>query len=98
MEEGGQRLVAPVDELGVQLEGVGGFSEVVALEVQVAQFVEIADVHLLTTDLVVEVQQVDGAAHAVLAVLVRDDGAVLEQTFHQPRYRAHELQSWCIEP
>jgi hypothetical protein len=61
--------------------------------VQVAQLVEIADVHLLAADLLVEIQQVDGAAHPVLAVLVRDDGSVLEEPLHQPGDCADKFQA-----
>lgn len=88
-----QRLVTPAQQLGVKLERVGGLCEVVAFQVQVAQLVEIADVHLLAADLLVEIQQVDGAAHPVLAVLIRDDGSVLEEPLHQPGDCADKFQA-----
>ena len=83
---------------GVQLQRVAGLGEVVALEVEVAQLVQVADVHLLPADLVVKVEQVDGAAHAVLAVLVRDDGPVLEQPLDQPRHCPHKLEALIAQP
>lgn len=88
-----QRLVTPPQELGVQLERVSSFCEVVAFQVQVAQLVEIADVHFLAADLLVEIQQVDGATHAIFAILVRDDGSVLEEPLHQSSDGTDEFQT-----
>ena len=55
--------------------------------------VQVADVHLLPANLVIEIEEIDGAAHAVLSVLVRDDGSVLEKPFHQPRHCPNQFQS-----
>ena len=38
-------------------------------------------------------QKVNGAAHAVLLVLICDDKPVLQQTFHEACHCAHKLDS-----
>ena len=57
-----------------------------------AQLVHVANVHLLATNFAIEIQQVDCAAHSILAVFVRDDRAILEQPFDKMRYSSDEFE------
>ena len=81
-QQRGQRLVVPAQQLGVQLKRVGRLGEIVAFQMQVAEFVEVSDVHFFATDFLVEIEQVHRATHPVLTVLVRDDGSVFQETLH----------------
>ena len=77
----------------MQLESVSGLGEVITLEVQITELVQVADVHLFATDSVVEIEQVHRAAHSVLAILIRDDRAILQQVLHQTSHRSHESET-----
>jgi len=50
--------VGPHEQFAVQPQRVGRLGEIVTLEMQLAQFVHIANVHFLSVDLVVEVLQI----------------------------------------
>lgn len=55
--------------------------------------VEIADVHFLAANFVIKIEEVDGATHPVLPILVSYDRAILEEVFHQARNCLNELEA-----
>lgn len=50
-----QGSIRPVEQLAVQLQCICGFCVIVTLQMQVTQFVYIADIHLFAVYLTVEV-------------------------------------------
>ncbi len=66
-----ERPIGPLEVVGVQLQGEGGLGEAAGRQVEVVQLVNVAQVHLLAVLLrPVEVEQVDGARHPLVAILV----------------------------
>lgn len=87
-----QTLALPAEHVRVQLQREAGLRIVLRLHVQRVQLVDVAQVHLAPVDLVlVEVQQIDGARHALVAVLLAlHHAAVVQQALQQPRHRCDE--------
>lgn len=88
-----QLRIVPEQQLAVEFQRKRSFGIVVELHVQVAQFVDVPDVHFLPVDFGVELQQADGARHSILFALVVDQEAILEQPLHQFRGHVDEDRS-----
>jgi hypothetical protein len=55
LQQGRQRSIRPVEQLAMQLQCICSFSVIVTLQMQVTQFIHIANIHLFAIDLTVEV-------------------------------------------
>lgn len=84
-----QRLSVPTQHIRVQLQRETGLRIVLGLNVQAVKLVNVPQIHFLAIDLaLVEIQQVNGARHALVAILLAlHDIAIVQQPFQQSRYR-----------